>query len=781
MTDRLLGSCWTASDSSALSSADVMGAVMITGFGFRLAALGVALAVFSPPCLACLFPDDMWCSSRQPHRLPGWPVENVGTVVSAPVVADIDGDGANEVVFTSRNGNLYVLEADGSLADGWPYEMMVGSDWPPSLTDIDGDGTLEIFQPVGSSVVGLRHDGTLLPGWPQSGAGFSSLSIGDVDGDGREEIVAAGESLYVWDSSGNLMPGWPFAFPPGGATISLGDVDGDGVLEIAAAFSNTHGSTLHVFNGNGSSLNHFPVMFSRGLYSVPLADVENDGRLELWAHTFSGTSILDWSGAPLDGFPIYPPVGNAPPAIGDIGSDGRLEMMWSTRENCVAYRDDGTTMPGWPHELVGGDSEATLGDVDGDGVVDVIIGWKSGFAVLRADGNDGFWCWLGSGQLSTITITDLDQDGGVDLVFSGRDRSIQALGLRTPYSPVAMEWPTQGHDVRHTSRYEPPPRLAAHAGFDREVLCKTLGGEVITLDGSHSADKDSTPGTNDDIVSFEWFNRFGSPSETFLGSGETLDVALGLGGHEMTLRVTDSTGNQDTDSVRISIVDTEAPEILVSHSVLWPPNHRMVSMTAEVQDCNASSFTLVSVESNEPDDAPGLGDGKTTGDIQGVMPGTADLAFELRAERDGAGQGRTYSLIYETEDVLGNAAARTVAVLVPHDLGGLTEPLLLTASGTPLGTLVAWSQVTGASSYDVVRGELGSIKDLNGVYHLGSLDCIAATTTQTSTAGQEDAAQPALGESFFYLAAYDDGSWSGYGTESAAKDRFIPPGQDGCR
>jgi hypothetical protein len=205
-----------------------------------------------------------------------------------------------------------------------------------------------------------------------------------------------------------------------------------------------------------------------------------------------------------------------------------------------------------------------------------------------------------------------------------------------------------------------------------------------------------------------------------------------------------------------------------------------VSVTAEVRDCSASSFTLVSVASNEPDDAPGLGDGKTTNDIQGVMPGTADLAFELRAERDGTGQGRTYSFVYETEDAVGNAATRTVEVVVPHDLGGLTEPLVIGVSHAVPGSLVAWSPVQGATSYDVIRGELESIKDLNGAYHLGSLDCIVAGTTQTSTAGLEDAAQPALGEGFYYLAAYDDGDWSSYGTESAAKERFVPPGLDGC-
>jgi len=58
--------------------------------------------------------------------------------------------------------------------------------------------------------------------------------------------------------------------------------------------------------------------------------------------------------------------------------------------------------------------------------------------------------------------------------------------------------------------------------------------------------------------------------------------------------------------------------------------------------------------------------------------------------------------------------------------------------------------------------------------------CVATGSTDTTTANLEDAQQPDLGEGFFYLVGYDDGTWSGYGTESAAKERFVPPGQD-CR
>lgn len=70
----------------------------------------------------------------------------------------------------------------------------------------------------------------------------------------------------------------------------------------------------------------------------------------------------------------------------------------------------------------------------------------------------------------------------------------------------------------------------------------------ITLDGSQSSDPDSTAGTNDDIVTFVWFDAGGAS----LGSGEVLPITLGLGMHDITLRVTDSAGA--TDEMTITIV-----------------------------------------------------------------------------------------------------------------------------------------------------------------------------------------------------------------------------------
>ncbi len=214
-----------------------------------------------------------------------------------------------------------------------------------------------------------------------------------------------------------------------------------------------------------------------------------------------------------------------------------------------------------------------------------------------------------------------------------------------------------------------PP--VARAGADRSAECTSPEGARVNLDGSDSVDPDSTPGTHDDILLFEWFEDFGQPSETPLGSGEHLEVILPLGEHPITLRVTDSVGESATDRVTVSVVDTTPPDISVQvvPSTLWPPNHQMVEVVARVtaQDaCGAASVVMASVSSNEPDDAPGAGDGNTDHDIQDAMLLTPDYRFKLRAERSGSGGGRVYEVIYTALDGMGNAHSANASVTVPR-------------------------------------------------------------------------------------------------------------------
>jgi hypothetical protein len=210
----------------------------------------------------------------------------------------------------------------------------------------------------------------------------------------------------------------------------------------------------------------------------------------------------------------------------------------------------------------------------------------------------------------------------------------------------------------------------AEAGSDVSVECNTS----VVLDGSTSDDPDSTVGTNDDIATFEWFEYYGEPTETLLGSGPILVALLPYGSHTVTLRVTDRSGAQATDVTVVSVEDTVPPRLSVdlSPTVLWPPDHRMVDVVATVladDSCEPPTVVLRSISIDEPGHALGPSNGTTGDSVRNAGIGTADFEFAVRAERAGSGAGRTYTVVYVATDAAGNESAAREEVRVPHDRG----------------------------------------------------------------------------------------------------------------
>ena len=135
--------------------------------------------------------------------------------------------------------------------------------------------------------------------------------------------------------------------------------------------------------------------------------------------------------------------------------------------------------------------------------------------------------------------------------------------------------------------------------------------------------------------------------------------------------VMDLAGNTNAATVGGINLDKTPPVVTCTNNApwLWPPNHKMVTVTLGVGVngglSGAAGFTLQSATSNEPDN--GLGDGDTANDIQGFSPGTADITGQLRAERSGKGNGRVYSVGYQGADLAGNVTPCTTTVVVAHD------------------------------------------------------------------------------------------------------------------
>ncbi len=338
--------------------------------------------------------------------VPGWPKTLPQPTQSAPAFGDIDGDGQGEIVVTSllgtSQGNIYAWHKDGTLVTGFPVSHGY-STRTPVLADIDNDGAMEIIvnkriYPLGEEWA-YKGDGSVL--WTQSlnHVPASSAAVGDITGDGVPEIICESYlSLYAMDNTGNILPGFPFDLPSG-VTNSysspvLADVDGDGIREIIFGSQADNGQGyVHILKNDGSVYPGWPKITGNWVYTPPAVGyIDNDNILDIAVgdQVLSATPVdyvYAWNvnGTALSGFPIGPTNAiNSQIILGDINNDGMADLI--TDDNGApyyhGYSADGSILPGWPI-MVNGETTfyemPALADVNGDGILDILGAGNRGF------------------------------------------------------------------------------------------------------------------------------------------------------------------------------------------------------------------------------------------------------------------------------------------------------------------------------------------------------------------------------------------------------------------
>ncbi len=149
------------------------------------------------------------------------------------------------------------------------FNIPASTGWfgPPSVVDLDGDGTQEIVA-AGYDLFVYRADGSQLArGEPAGVRTFAPAVIGDLEGDGSLEIVTGqGRHVYAyrWDGSGlQLRPGFPVDTTAGGGTpeirgLAAADLGRSGRLQIIATTTQTTatsegGAQVFVLEADGSA------------------------------------------------------------------------------------------------------------------------------------------------------------------------------------------------------------------------------------------------------------------------------------------------------------------------------------------------------------------------------------------------------------------------------------------------------------------------------------------------------------------------------------------------
>ena len=145
------------------------------------------------PRLIALNAEDGSLAWESPLTLQGY---------AAISIADLDGDGSNEVFVAERSNTIYCINGDGSrrwatTTGGQSYM------WPPAVADLDGDGRCEVIAGVrdqnedDKSWFVLNDAGTVLGAYPMPGGMNAAALVADVDHDDRLDVVLTGSDAGI--------------------------------------------------------------------------------------------------------------------------------------------------------------------------------------------------------------------------------------------------------------------------------------------------------------------------------------------------------------------------------------------------------------------------------------------------------------------------------------------------------------------------------------------------------------------------------------------------------
>jgi len=337
------------------------------------------------------------------------------------------------------------------------------------VSDVDGDGDGDVVVAYGNDMVPgplaiyENEQGVLgeTAAWTSEAHHyFGQLSIGDVDGDGADDLVV---SRYVgdegrFDEPGGVQlwlganDGFELAWEDDGFysfSCALGDVDGDGDLDLAVAVGEAYDNEpdrSRVYAWDAGFALVWETEGPRHSYDVGWTDPDGDGDLDLVFASVGSPHALYENDGGLSDAPVWEAdgerFGGNTLDIGDLDGDGLVDLVISENEDLGGSGlVRGWCGPALSPCFTSGDgadlqSAVRLEDVDGDGDLDLAAGAWWG-AVRLYENEAGLVAtprWTSEEDaIVAEALAFEDLDGGEEVVIEGHGL------LRVPGRVVSVE------------------------------------------------------------------------------------------------------------------------------------------------------------------------------------------------------------------------------------------------------------------------------------------------------------------------------------------------------
>jgi len=440
----------------------------------RIASLTLSVVVLAGSC-----GDDEECGTLAALCADEGRLVSVATrVIAAAEVQFEVGESPGVFALTSDGPQLAFATRDGKRT------MMMFRETPLALARLEREVAVSFAEPPVVAIFGVDEDRRLERRRDIALTGASaSLVSGDLDGDGRLELIAAmhedGRVAVIDPRSGEAQEYRAGKAP---TSLALGDVDGDSHLDVVAVDTRT--SALQVLRGAGDGRlmkGHASEAHAQML-ALTLADHDGDGDLDaLTRDDASNVRVHRNNGAGTFSSPISLPLGDEPAAgvglvAGPAASGGLVGVGVPQDEALGTWFGKGATWLGhleapmgrpvtWVggsvenRVLVGGEgfvdplfwlpaltpievwrnpspnvdasrASLTTGDLDGDHLLDVVAAKPGQVIVFRGRADLGLEAISYGSVPSTqsVAIAELTGDGRPDVLVGGEQSLLVAVG-----------------------------------------------------------------------------------------------------------------------------------------------------------------------------------------------------------------------------------------------------------------------------------------------------------------------------------------------------------------